>query len=161
MWPCYRTCLFLCSAAGASGLRARVLWILFILRWKRCKCEVPALRTEKTAAFCDKGYAICRKSGILRLTNRNLSGDFLNFSYFTGFSAHYIVKWYVFSLIFSLMRNPQRNKGNFCLSIARYFIKKSCGIPFCFSCWVSVNIHFLAAFSISVSVSPKSTILIL
>ena len=27
------------------------------------------------------------------------------------------------------------------LSIARYFIKKSCGIPFSFSCWVSVNIH--------------------
>ena len=26
------------------------------------------------------------------------------------------------------------NKGNFYLGIARYLIKKSCGIPLCFSC---------------------------
>ena len=68
-------------------------------------------------------------------------GRFPELSLFSGFSAHYIVKWYVFSLIFALIRNPQGNKGNFCLNITRYFIKKSCGISFCFSCWVSVNIH--------------------
>ena len=34
----------------------------------------------------------CVYARLKKLTNRNLWRDFLNFPYFTGFSAHYIVK---------------------------------------------------------------------
>ena len=46
-----------------------------------------------------------------------------------------------FPLFLPLCGICKGNKGNFCLSIARYFIKKSCGISLCLSCGVGVDIH--------------------
>ena len=43
-----------------------------------------------------------KKGGIW--TNYDLPKYLSNFPYFTGFSAYSLVKWYVFSLIFALMR---------------------------------------------------------
>ena len=45
-----------------------------------------------------------KKTEMKNWENSSLPKYLSNFPYFTGFSAHSWVKWYVFSLIFALMR---------------------------------------------------------
>ena len=59
----------------------------------------------------NRWYSICLiwnyydyASGYFGVINSSLPKYLANFPYFTGFPAHSLVKWYVFSLIFALMR---------------------------------------------------------